>query len=207
MKKLIMKRQLIFGGLIVGLFYWLMTMSVQADSIQVKSVQSPQIQVQNNLAQTQAVPMPDIQVNATGLQAADSLVDPDADETLTLPDIAKSNLFIQTASQYLGVPYVWGGTTPAGFDCSGLVQYVARKNGLLLPRTSQSQSLVGSYVKLADLQPGDLVFWGQPGEADHVGIYVGDGEYIHAPQPGEQVRIGKIQWFKPDFGRRLSGLE
>lgn len=94
---------------------------------------------------------------------------------------------IANAKQYLGVPYVWGGTTPAGFDCSGLVQYVFAANGISLPRTTYEQQAVVTPVSLDALQPGDLVFWGA--SAYHVGIYIGDGQYIHAPAPGQSVCI------------------
>ncbi|AXX64733.1 peptidoglycan endopeptidase [Bombilactobacillus bombi] len=110
----------------------------------------------------------------------------------------------QTAQKYLGVPYVWGGSTPNGFDCSGLVQYTARENGINLPRTSQQQSTYGTYVPLSQIKPGDLLFWGDVGTAEHVAIYLGNGQYIHAPAPGQNVKVGKLQWFTPSFGRRLN---
>ena len=87
------------------------------------------------------------------------------------------------AAKYLGVPYVYGGTSPAGFDCSGLIYYAAKEAGISLPRTSQAQSTLGSYVSVSDLQAGDLVFWGGVGSAYHVGVYIGNGQYIHAPEP------------------------
>lgn len=94
---------------------------------------------------------------------------------------------VATAMKYLGVPYVWGGTTPYGFDCSGLVQYVYAENGISISRTTYTQQAEATPVALSDLQPGDLVFWGY--SAYHVGIYIGDGQYIHAPAPGQCVRI------------------
>lgn len=111
-----------------------------------------------------------------------------------------SSSLIQNAAQFIGVPYVYGGETPAGFDCSGLVRYAAKMAGISLPRTSQKQSAVGSYVSVSQLQAGDLVFWGG---ASHVGIYIGGGQYIHAPRPGENVKVGSVQYYTPSFGRRL----
>jgi cell wall-associated NlpC family hydrolase len=107
---------------------------------------------------------------------------------------------ISYASNFLGVPYVWGGTSPSGFDCSGFVKYVYAHFGVTLPRVASAQQMVGTYVSRADLQPGDLVFFGEP--AHHVGIYVGNGYMIHAPHTGDVVKIAPLN---SDFsnGRRL----
>lgn len=103
------------------------------------------------------------------------------------------------AAQYLGVPYVWGGTTPAGFDCSGLVQYVFRQAGISLPRTTYGQINCGTPIPLSQVQPGDLLFWGDY----HVGIYAGNGQYIHAPQPGQNVTYGSMSYYTPTSARRV----
>lgn len=94
---------------------------------------------------------------------------------------AKSASIIATAKSYMGVPYVWGGTSPKGFDCSGFVNYVFLKNGITLPRTAATIYQKGTAVSKANLLPGDLVFFSTyaPG-ASHVGIYIGNGDFIHA---------------------------
>ena len=90
---------------------------------------------------------------------------------------------LRTADQYVGVPYVWGGNTPKGFDCSGFTKYVFAKNGVTLPRTSREQARAGGGVALDfdAMRPGDLLLFAEPGEAiSHVAIYVGSGRIIHA---------------------------
>ncbi len=91
---------------------------------------------------------------------------------------------VNKAKQYLGVPYVWGGSSPSGFDCSGFTQYVMRACGYSINRTATAQLSNGTSVSYSNLQPGDLVFfertYNTDAPASHVGIYVGDGQFIHA---------------------------
>src|SRR5207302_10474352 len=93
------------------------------------------------------------------------------------------------AMRYLGVPYVWGGASPSGFDCSGLTMYVYAQVGVSLPHSSYAQYGMGVAVPQSDLQPGDLVFFYGLG---HVGIYIGGGQYIHAPHTGDVVKISTL---------------
>ncbi|MCL5942451.1 MAG: NlpC/P60 family protein, partial [Actinobacteria bacterium] len=104
--------------------------------------------------------------------------------------IGDANQIVKTALRYLGVPYLWGGATPGGFDCSGLVQYVFMQHGLYLPHYSGYQALAGFEVSLRDIQPADLVFFGDP--VHHVGIYIGDDLFIHAPSTGDVVKISRL---------------
>jgi len=90
------------------------------------------------------------------------------------------------ALRYLGVPYVWGGESPKGFDCSGLVAYVYAQLGITLPHYAAAQYQLGVAVPSDQLQPGDLVFF--DGLA-HVGIYIGGGQFVHAPHTGDVVKI------------------
>ena len=110
---------------------------------------------------------------------------------------------VAIAEHYLGVPYVWGGASPSGFDCSGLVMYVFAQVGVSLPHSSYSQYGMGSPVSRDQLQPGDLVFFDGLG---HVGIYVGGGSFIHAPHTGDVVKISGISgWYASTYvgARRL----
>lgn len=97
---------------------------------------------------------------------------------------------VDSARKYLGTPYVWGGTSPSGFDCSGFVQYVLAENGKSVPRTTQEQFAGGQAVDKSNLQAGDLVFynWQCGTDATHVGIYEGNGKMIHAPHSGDVVK-------------------
>ena len=103
---------------------------------------------------------------------------------LTAQQMDRGQRAAQLAQQQVGVPYEYGGRTPRGFDCSGLVYYVYGRLGVDLPRTAGAQYDHTRRVALADLRPGDLVFFLG---ADHVGIYVGDGWFIHAPETGKPV--------------------
>jgi cell wall-associated NlpC family hydrolase len=111
---------------------------------------------------------------------------------------------VAIAEQYLGVPYVWGGASPSGFDCSGLVMYVYGRLGVSLPHNAAAQYSVGTPVPRDALEPGDLVFFDGLG---HVGIYVGGGSFIHAPHTGTVVQISSLSgWYSSGYvGARRIG--
>ena len=104
----------------------------------------------------------------------------------------KGQALIDEAAKYLGTPYVWGGTTPNGFDCSGFMQYVCAKNGISINRVADDQMRNGTAVSKNQLEPGDLVFFGSGGYASHVGMYVGDGMMIHSPSTGKSIMYSDI---------------
>lgn len=121
--------------------------------------------------------------------ASGNVVKSTAGNTQYVPNGAKASgsasAVIAEAEKFIGVPYVWGGESPSGFDCSGLMQYVFGAEGVSLPRTAAEQQECGTPVAKGDLQPGDLVFWGEP--AYHVAMYIGNGEIIAAPHTGAYV--------------------
>jgi cell wall-associated NlpC family hydrolase len=108
---------------------------------------------------------------------------------------------VRSARSFLGVPYLWGGTSAdAGFDCSGLTMTIYQLNGLDLPRTSREQFLTGNPVDSSSLEKGDLIFFArQEGKVSHVGIYAGGGQFIHAAGKGKRIRIDSLS---QDYFRR-----
>lgn len=110
---------------------------------------------------------------------------------------------VALATMQLGKPYRRGAESPdRGFDCSGLVKYVMARFGVLLPRTSHEQALAGKRIDrdIASLKPGDLLTFGRGKRVSHIGIYIGNGRYVHAPMPGARVRVAQLtengHWWK-----------
>ena len=117
--------------------------------------------------------------------------------SLPLPDVPTNTLggqAVELAFQFLGVPYVWGGATPSGFDCSGLTMYVYRQLGIKLGHYTGFQYYEGRHVPRDQLEPGDLLFFhaNSIGVPQHEGMYIGNGSFIHAPHTGDVVRISSL---------------
>jgi len=132
---------------------------------------------------------------------------PDATQPkLTEKVLDKANGIVSNALGMVGIKYKWGGNSPStGFDCSGFVRYVyANALGVLLPRRSMDMVNIGQRVSLSDLMPGDLVFFkNKRGSYAHVGIYVGDNKFIHAPRSGRNIEVEELS--AKSFNFRLSG--
>lgn len=134
-----------------------------------------------------------------------------AGPTLPPPSVAELPLVpgsataaaIETALAQLGDPYVWGGNGPDGFDCSGLTSYAYAAAGVSLPRASRAQATVGREVSRAELQPGDLVFFYNP--ISHVGLYIGNGQMVHARTFGQPVSVTSVDMSGYRFARRVVG--
>lgn len=118
----------------------------------------------------------------SGFSAEDYLKNPPYDE-------ATAGQLTKVAAKYVGVPYVFGGSTPAGFDCSGYIRYVYAQFGIPLAHSVSAQSRRGKLIRAKDAQPGDLVVWNDFG---HSGIYAGGWNLFHAPQRGDSVKLAKI---------------
>jgi len=119
-------------------------------------------------------------------------------------EVEKINTVIRTAKSFLGMPYVYGGSSPStGFDCSGLTQYAFKQAGITIPRVSYEQAKAGRYVSPSEMRPGDLVAFNSP--VSHVGIYLGNGEFIHSPHTGDVIKITKLKYMNLTGVRRFTG--
>ena len=117
-----------------------------------------------------------------------------------------ANSLLANAAQYLGTPYVWGGKSPSGFDCSGFVQYVFQETyGKDIGGWTGAQENAGSKIGVSEAQAGDLYFWGSQGSTYHVAIATGGGDYIHASQPGTPLEYNSVSsYFMPSFALRVN---
>lgn len=138
------------------------------------------------------------------------------DQIMNIPDVEEAaqprmsrsmgqqNSIVSSARAQIGKPYAWGAAGPNAFDCGGLVKYVYKQaTNTDLPMGTTNQEKYGTEASLGSLQPGDLLFYGNRGATYHVGIYVGNNQMIHSPQPGQTVKAVDITYFYPNFARRI----
>jgi cell wall-associated NlpC family hydrolase len=122
------------------------------------------------------------------------------------PAVDKGAAIVTTAKQYMGTPYIWGGSTPSGFDCSGFTSYVMAKNGITIPRTAALQFGSGTPVERTNLKAGDLVFFTTyTAGASHVGFYLGNGDFIHCSSAAGEVVISNLNTSTYYSSRFLGG--
>lgn len=157
------------------------------------------INAQNAKADTALTPNKGITLKTSELKTAkvikapsDGQVTSDSADVASRGAISKGAQVVNYAYKFLGKPYVYGAAGPNAFDCSGLTQYVFSKLGVDLSRTTYTQVEEGTKVNRSDLKPGDLVFFNTQGSISHVGIYVGNGEFIHAPRTGKPVMVSSL---------------
>ena len=150
-------------------------------------------QVAQTTSQTTSQPAAQTQTTQTSQQTQASQAQ------VATPSSYSVSALLSYAQTFTGVPYVLGGTTPAGFDCSGFTQYVFNHFGKNIGRTTYQQQYAGTKLAVSSAQPGDLLFWGAYGSAYHVGIYLGGSSYIAAPEPGESVSVKSFTYYQPSF--------
>ena len=133
---------------------------------------------------------------------SDDSANPSRHERIARADYGAASKAALHAQDMVGKPYRYGGNSPNGFDCSGLVQYSYSRVGISVPRTTRSQLNAGTAVSKRSLRTGDLVFFDQEGKKfSHVGIYIGNGRFVHAPSSGKRVRINSLneRYWKKHF--------
>ncbi len=159
------------------------------------------INTQNAKADTTLTPNKGITLKTSELKTAkvikapsdgQGISDNGSTDTASRGVISKGTQVVNYAYKFLGKPYVYGAAGPNAFDCSGLTKYVFSKFGVNLSRTTYTQVGEGTKVNRNDLKAGDLVFFNTEGSISHVGIYIGNGEFIHAPRTGKPVMVSSL---------------
>jgi peptidoglycan DL-endopeptidase CwlO len=171
------------------------TLEAQEAERQLEAARAAQAQI----AAAQAAQAAQVQTDAVGATASTP------EGAAVVPASGYSSQVVSIAMSYIGVPYVWGGSTPGGFDCSGLVMYSFAQLGISLPHSSYAMWNYGTPVPSDQLQPGDIVFFDGLG---HVGLYIGGGEFVDAPYTGAYVRVDSLTtgWAAANYdgARRIS---
>ena len=170
-------------------------------------IQQLQAEARRRAAEEAALAQARIEAQQAAAQAVTSYTDPYSEPAFTdvptgapLPDGSRASQVVAVSMQYLGIPYVWGGASPSqGFDCSGLVSYVYSQIGIYLPHHAASMYSYGTPVAYSELAPGDLVFFNG---LSHMGMYIGGGQFVHAPHTGDVVRVATLAGYGSFVGAR-----
>jgi len=177
------------------------TQSSQVATTQTQTSQAPAQASQAATTQTQTsqAPAQASQAATTQTQTSQTTTTQASQAQVATPSSYSVSALLSYAQTFTGVPYVFGGTTPAGFDCSGFTNYVFSHFGKNIGRTTYQQQYAGTKIAVSSAQPGDLLFWGAYGSAYHVGIYLGGSSYIAAPTEGESVSVKSFTYYQPSF--------
>lgn len=170
------------------------TQATQAEA----SAQTQQATQSSNNAQQQQTQQ-QAQPSSSSSQQQSAPAQQQATQTPAASSSISGSAVAAYAQQFIGVPYVSGGKTPSGFDCSGFTHYVYAHFGKEIGGWTVPQESAGTQISVSQAQVGDLLFWGARGNTYHVAIYLGGGQYIAAPEPGQSVKIGNICYFQPSF--------
>lgn len=176
--------------------------SSSSSSTTSSSAETPATTPSSSSAATPSTPDPQQPAD----QTTSPVIKTPVNATVSNIDNAVQQALVKEAYQHLGKPYVWGTKGPNTFDCSGLTYYIYQKvTGIYIGGWTGEQQNAGTKIPVSQAQPGDLLFWGPSnGITHHVAIYIGNGQYIQAPQPGDVVKITRISDFTPDFAVRVN---
>lgn len=196
--KSMLKKTIIATALVASFVTFSTTKTAKADQIEVDTTQLSVLSELTEVNQSLDLLTKTMNTTVTTL-ANEKVAQAKAEEAKAqaVKKVSEAEQITQYAKKFLGVPYVWGGSSPSGFDCSGLTSYVYRHVlNKEIGRTSTNQIANGKHVATSQAKVGDvLVFLG----GSHVGIYLGNGQFIHAPQAGEVVAISSFDEFTPDY--------
>ncbi|OJG20498.1 hypothetical protein RR47_GL001704 [Enterococcus columbae DSM 7374 = ATCC 51263] len=179
----------------------------EAEQARIRQEQAQVAATRQAVAQQASSSQASASASNTGSSSSSASVSTPAVSIPSTPAPAPSgngSAIVAEAYKHIGKPYVWGAKGPDTFDCSGFTRYVyLQVTGRDIGGWTVPQESAGTVIPVSQAQPGDLYFWGSRGSTSHVAIAIGGGQYIHAPQPGETVKVGSVAYFAPSFAVRM----